>query len=192
MEIVFATNNKNKIKEVNALIGDKYKIRGLEEIGCNEDIPETEPTIEGNALQKAKYVSDKYGVNCFADDTGLEVVALDGRPGVFSARYAGEGKLANDNMNKVLLEMKDAANRIARFKTVIALIIAGNEHLFEGVVKGEIIKEKRGEGGLGYDPIFKPEGFEKTFAEMDLAEKNLISHRAIATMKLVRFFDSMK
>jgi XTP/dITP diphosphohydrolase len=159
----------------------------LNDINCLEDIPETQATIEGNASQKAFYVFVKYNVNCFADDTGLEVEALNGRPGVLSARYAGEMKDANANMDKILLELAGVENRKARFKTVISLVINNEEHLFEGIVDGVILNEKRGKDGFGYDPIFMPSGFDKSFAEMDLIEKNKISHRARATYKLLEY-----
>jgi len=187
MELVFATANQNKAKEIQTLIPSFIKIKSLNDINCVEDIPETQTTIEGNASQKAFYVFEKYKVNCFADDTGLEVEALNGRPGVLSARYAGEMKDANANMDKILLELKGVENRKARFKTVISLVIDGKEHLFEGIVDGVILSEKRGADGFGYDPIFMPIGYNKSFAEMDLSEKNTISHRARATYKLLEY-----
>ncbi|MDQ3193236.1 MAG: non-canonical purine NTP diphosphatase [Bacteroidota bacterium] len=189
MQLVFATNNKNKIKEVAAILNQDIKIISLEEINCNEEIPETSPTIEGNALQKARYIYKNYGFNCFADDTGLEVEALNGRPGVYSARYAGETKDSQDNMNKLLQELKDITNRNARFKTVVALVLDGKEYTFEGIVNGEIAENKEGETGFGYDPIFKPKGYSITFAQMDAKEKNKISHRAIAINKMVKFLN---
>lgn len=192
MELVFATSNKNKIKELNLLMPRGINVLGLTDIGCFEEIPETRPTIEGNALQKAVYVHEHYGRNCFADDTGLEVYALGGRPGVYSARYAGEGKSAEENMNKLLDEMKDIADRKARFRTVIALVMDGNEWLFEGVVEGEILEERRGGQGFGYDPVFRPVGYEQTFAEMSLELKNRISHRGIAVRKLVEHLNKLK
>lgn len=188
---MFATNNKNKINELNQLIGDKINLVGLSDIGCHEELPETQGTIEGNALQKARYVFDNYKQNCFADDTGLEVNALNGRPGVYSARYAGEGKSAEDNMNKLLVELEGANDRSARFKTVIALVMDGKEWLFEGIVNGKIIEQKRGNKGFGYDPVFVPDGYEQTFAEMDMELKNRISHRGIAVRKLVEFLNKI-
>lgn len=187
MKIVFATGNSNKVKEIQQLIPKEIELLGLKDIHCNEEIPETQPTIEGNASQKAFYVFNNYNENCFADDTGLEVEALDGRPGVLSARYAGESKSADDNMDKILAEMKGVTNRNARFKTVISLVMDGIEIQFEGVVNGVILNEKRGDHGFGYDPIFVPNGYDKTFAEMDLSEKNKISHRALAVGKLVDY-----
>ncbi len=191
MKLVFATANQNKAKEIQLLIPNSIEILSLNDIHCQEEIPETQATIEGNASQKAFYVYEKYSQNCFADDTGLEVEALDGQPGVLSARYAGEAKNANDNMDKVLLEMKGMSNRKARFKTVISLVINGKELQFEGIVDGTILTEKRGNSGFGYDPIFLPDGSSKSFAEMDLSEKNRISHRAIAVNKLVEYLKTL-
>jgi XTP/dITP diphosphohydrolase len=187
MKIVFATNNKNKILEVQSMLPDNIEIISLESIGCFEDIPETAATIEGNAIQKANYITKKYGCNCFADDTGLEVEALNGEPGVYSARYAGEQRSSDDNMTKLLFHLKNKANRKAQFKTVICLNLEGEQHLFTGIAKGEIIKEKIGNQGFGYDPIFKPEGFFETFAQISLEEKSKISHRGIATQQLIAF-----
>lgn len=184
MQLVSATNNPNKIKEIKQLLPHSIQLLSLVEIGCNEDIPETSETIAGNALQKARYVFEKYGYNCFADDTGLEIESLNGEPGIYSARYAGPQRDANDNMSKVLINLKDITNRKANFKTVIALIIDGKETLFEGIAKGEITQEKSGSEGFGYDPIFKPEGCDITFSEMNLNEKNKISHRAKAVKQL--------
>lgn len=192
MQLVFATNNKNKIYEVSKLIGPKIKLLALSDINCNEELAETQATLEGNALQKAQFVFDKYKQNCFADDTGLEIEALDGKPGVKSARYAGEGCIANDNMNKVLLEMKGIKSRKARFRTIIALILDGKEHLFEGSVQGIILKQKQGEKGFGYDPIFQANGHEVSFAEISVEEKNKISHRAIAVHKLVEYLNKLQ
>lgn len=192
MTLVFATANQNKVKEIQALIPDSIRLLGLSDIQCLEEIPETQPTIEGNAAQKAFYVFEKYHHNCFADDTGLEVEALDNRPGVMSARYAGDAKNASDNMDKVLAELKNETNRTARFKTIISLVINGEETLFEGVVEGTILKEKRGEKGFGYDPIFLPNGSDRSFAEMELAEKNKISHRALAVNKLVAYLNKVE
>ena len=187
MKLVFASNNKNKIQEIQALVHNTIQILSLEEIGCTEDIPETADTIEGNAILKANYVTEKYGYDCFADDTGLEVEALNGAPGVYSARYAGEQKDANDNMDKLLSELKDKSNRKANFKTVIALNLNGNQNLFTGIINGKIIEEKIGTNGFGYDPIFVAEGYEKTFAELSMEEKSTISHRGIAVKELILF-----
>lgn len=186
-ELVFATNNLNKLKEIRSLVGNSYKISGLKDIGCTEDIPETAETLEGNARIKATYVKEKFGFDCFADDTGLEIDALDGRPGVHSARYAGNECIAENNMAKVLDEMQGKKNRKARFRTCITLILDGKEHNFEGSVEGKIIEEKKGNEGFGYDPIFIPDGYEITFAEMPLSEKNKISHRALAMKELINF-----
>lgn len=187
MQLVFASNNKNKIKEIQALVSDTIQIISLEDIGCTEDIPETAETIEGNAILKANYVTSNYGYDCFADDTGLEVDALNGAPGVYSARYAGEQKNANDNMDKLLLELKGKSNRKANFKTVIALNLNGKQNLFTGIIHGKIIEEKIGTNGFGYDPIFVANGHEKTFAQLTLEEKALISHRGIAVAQLIGF-----
>ena len=187
MQLVFASNNKNKIKEIQALVPDTIQIISLEAIGCTEDIPETADTIEGNAILKANYITSKYGYNCFADDTGLEVDALNGAPGVYSARYAGEQKDANDNMDKLLSELKDTINRNANFKTVICLNLNGTQQLFTGIIKGTIIDKKIGTNGFGYDPIFIAEGHQKTFAELSLEEKATISHRGIAVAQLIAF-----
>lgn len=186
MEIVFATHNLHKTEEVRAILGPNYQIRNLPELGC-PDIPETADTLQGNALQKAQYVVDHYRINCFADDTGLEVEALDGRPGVYSARYAGEGCTYQDNVRKMLNEMHGKTNRKACFKTVIALILDGKQYFFEGRVDGIILTEQRGTDGFGYDPIFLPDGFDQTFAEMDAAMKNSISHRGRAIQQLKTF-----
>lgn len=214
IQIVFATANTNKINEIQAIIPDNIKLLSLADIGCTEEIPETQSTIEGNASQKAFYVYDNYHFNCFADDTGLEVEALQGHPGVLSARYAGEHKNADDNMNKILLEMQDVNNRNARFKTVISLVMEGKEIQFEGIVNGTILTEKRGTNGFGYDPIFAPDltlnpspigeelgmrwretgqevGRKISFAEIDLSEKNKISHRAMAVNKLVEYLNRL-
>jgi len=188
-ELIFATNNLHKLSEIQPLIGDNFIIQSLKQIGCDEDIPETAPTLEGNALLKAQYVFDRFGKNCFADDTGLEIEALNGRPGVFSARYATDGHDFEANINKVLIELTGVENRKARFRTVIALIFDGSVHYFEGIVNGEIISERKGIKGFGYDPVFLPAGYDKTFAEMPLSEKNKISHRARAVNKLVDFLN---
>lgn len=185
--IVFATNNHHKLEEIRKIAGERYQILSLRDINCNEDIDETGETLEDNALIKARYIKEKYGMNCFADDTGLEVAALNGEPGVRSSRYAGEACDPIDNMNKLISALKNIDNRSAQFRTVIALIIDNKEYLFDGVVKGEIIDNKRGDAGFGYDPIFVPEGYNKTFAELGSELKNRISHRAIATEKLVNF-----
>ena len=187
LQIVFASSNVNKIFEIQSMLPSEIKILSLESIGCLENIPETTATIEGNAIQKANYISEKYGYDCFADDTGLEVTALHGEPSAFSARYAGEQRNANDNMNKLLENLENQTNRTARFKTVICLNLNGHQHLFEGIVNGKIRTEKFGKGGFGYDPIFEPMGFDKTFAELPLEVKNEISHRGIATQKLIDF-----
>ncbi|MBI9039573.1 MAG: non-canonical purine NTP diphosphatase [Bacteroidales bacterium] len=194
MDLVFATNNLHKISEINKLLkqhlhneNDLYKILSLEDIKCFEDIQETSNTLEGNASEKSRYIYNKYKINCFADDTGLEIEALDGKPGVYSARYAGDERSFERNMNKVLRELQGKTNRKARFRTVISLIIDGKEKLFEGIVNGIIIDEKRGEKGFGYDPIFQAEGYNISFAEMSLVEKNKISHRGIATRKLIDY-----
>jgi XTP/dITP diphosphohydrolase len=186
-ELIFATNNLHKITEIQALIGEIFILKSLQQIGCTEDIPETAPTLEGNALLKAQYVFTTYGEECFADDTGLEIEALDGRPGVFSARYATDGHDFEANIDKVLGELSGVTNRKARFRTVIALIFGGSVHYFEGIVNGEIITERKGIQGFGYDPVFLPDGYSQTFAEMPLIEKNKISHRARAVSKLVDF-----
>lgn len=190
-KFVFATNNAHKLEEVKAIIGTKIEILGLKDIGCQADIPETADTLEGNALLKARFVYNKYGCDCFADDTGLEVEALDGAPGVYSARYAGEGHNSEANMRKLLHELEGADNRRARFRTVFALILNGKEHLFEGIVNGQIAPSRRGTAGFGYDPVFIPDGQALTFAEMDSALKNSISHRALAVKKLCKFLNSL-
>jgi len=188
-ELIFATNNLHKLTEIKSIIGDKFSIKSLQQIGCNEDIPETAPTLEGNALLKAEFVFNRYGKNCFADDTGLEIEALNGRPGVFSARYATNGHDFEANIDKVLSELSGIENRKARFRTVIALILDGSVHYFEGIVNGEIIAERKGGKGFGYDPVFLPDGYQLTFAEMSLSEKNTISHRAKAVNRLVEFLN---
>lgn len=190
MDIVFATNNKHKLQEVKNIVGDTFKIISLNELQCFDDIPETENTLEGNALLKARYIHERFHCNCFADDTGLEIEALDGKPGVYSARYAGEQCSFEDNINKILLELEGKTNRKALFRTVIALIINDKEYLFEGNIKGEIIENKKGISGFGYDPVFIPEGYSETFAEMGNDLKNSISHRALATQKLTQFLIS--
>jgi len=187
MELVFATNNKHKIREISALLNDDFRILGLEDLHITEDIPEEAETLEENAMFKARFVHERTGMNVFADDTGLEVRALGGAPGVYSARYAGEAKSFDDNIDKLLREMGSASERSARFRTVIALILEGKEYLFEGTVEGEIIRERRGAGGFGYDPVFIASGYDRTFAEIPLEEKNGISHRARAMRQLMAF-----
>lgn len=187
MQLVFASNNKNKIQEIQALVPSDFHILSLDDIGCTEEIPETADTIEGNAILKANYVTHNYGYPCFADDTGLEVEALNGAPGVYSARYAGEQKSAEDNMNKLLHELHQVSNRKANFKTIICLNINGSQHLFTGIINGEITTEKIGTNGFGYDPIFIADGTNKTFAELSMQEKASISHRGIAVAQLLAF-----
>lgn len=191
MQLVFATNNHNKIKEVQSLIPQHIKLLSLEDIGCLEDVPETQTTIEGNAKQKAEYIKTNYGYDCFADDTGLEVQALNGDPGVYSARYAGEQRNADDNINKLLNELKPHANRHAQFKTVIALHLNGKLQTFTGICEGDITQTKQGDKGFGYDPIFKAKGYTKTFAEISLEEKNTIGHRGKAVKQLIDFLNSI-
>ena len=185
-KIVFATGNPNKLKEIKSAI-NSFEIIGLKDLGITEEIPETGDTLKKNALQKAKYVYDKTGLDCFSDDTGLEIETLNSRPGVYSAMYAGPDCIAENNMRKVLRELEQTLNRSAQFKTVIALILKGKEYYFEGVVNGVILKEKSGEDGFGYDPIFRPVGYKESFAEMSIAKKNEISHRGLAVKKLVKF-----
>lgn len=192
-EIIMATNNAHKLEEVRQILGDEFLVRGLAEIGCHEDIPETADTLEGNALQKARYVHDHYGVDCFADDTGLEVAVLGGAPGVYTARFGamngyGESHNADANIQCLLDKLEEAEDRSARFRTVVALVQNGEEHLFEGIVEGEILLQKVGEGGFGYDPVFAPlEGNGLAFAQMSAEAKNAISHRGRAIMNLVEF-----
>ena len=187
MKLVFATHNANKLQEVKELLAPKYEVIGLTELNDHEDIPENEPTLEGNALVKARTIWSKYGLSCFSDDTGLEIDALGGEPGVYSARYGGPEKDPEQNMAKVLNGLKDKTDRTARFRTAVALILDGNQHVFNGTVEGTIRKEKSGAQGFGYDPIFQPEGYEITFAEMDSAEKGRISHRGRAIKALADF-----
>ncbi len=191
MKLVFATNNQHKIKEISDITPSSVKLLSLTDAGVNEDIPEDEPTLEGNAMFKARYVHSRCGLNVFADDTGLEVYSLRGAPGVHSARYAGESKNPSANIDKLMSALKDKADRRARFRTVIALILDNKEYLFEGIVEGEIIPERRGHDGFGYDPVFVPDGFSQTFAEMSLDEKNRISHRANAFSKLLTFLSEI-
>jgi len=190
VELVFATNNSHKLNELRAIVGNRFSIISLKELGCFDEIPETGTTLTENALQKANYIHERYHCNCFADDTGLEIEALDGSPGVYSARYAGEHCSFKDNIQKVLQELQGVKNRKACFITVIALILNGKNYLFEGRIKGEIIEKEEGNKGFGYDPVFKPLGFNKTFAEMDEVKKNSISHRALATKKLNDFLQT--
>lgn len=189
-KLVFATNNAHKLDEIRAILGDKIEVLSLKDINCDADIPETADTLEGNAALKAEYIYKNYGLDCFADDTGLEVETLGGAPGVYSARYAGgDGHDSEANMRKLLKELDGEQNRKAQFRTAICLIEQGEEHLFEGIVKGSIIEQKRGASGFGYDPVFMPEGYEETFAEMGNAEKNKISHRARAVEKLCEYLN---
>ena len=189
MHLIFATNNQHKLEEVQAIIGNDIVLKSLNDIACFEEIPETGETFEENASQKSHYIFDRYKLNCFGDDSGLEVDALNGEPGVYSARYGGS-RDAEANLQLVLDKLSDTENRTARFRTVISLIIDGEEHFFEGVAEGEITREKAGAKGFGYDPIFKPAGYEITFAEMSSEEKNAISHRAKAMQKLISFLKS--
>lgn len=186
-KLVFASNNKNKIKEIQQLVPKEIQIISLEDIGCHVDIPETAETIEGNAILKANYITQHYGYPCFADDSGLEVDVLHGAPGVYSARYAGEPKDDNKNIEKLLLTLKNETNRKANFKTVICLNLNNEQHLFTGIINGLITTEKKGTNGFGYDPIFIPEGYQKTFAELEIEEKSYISHRGKAVKELIDF-----
>lgn len=192
MNLIIATNNAHKVEEIKSKLPKHITVQSLAESNIKEDIPEEQDTLEGNALQKARYIYDKYKKDCFADDTGLEIDALEGAPGVYSARYAGENCSFNDNVQKVLKEMQSKHNRNARFRTVIALIIKGNEFLFEGEVMGQINKTQTGTKGFGYDPIFQPNGYSQSFAEMSLEQKNNISHRGIAVTKLIDFLTTLK
>lgn len=185
--LCFATNNLNKIAEIGQILGDEFKILSLKDIGCTEELPENQDTLEGNSLEKAKYVFDHYKSSCFADDTGLEVAALNGEPGVMSARYAGMQKDSSDNIDLLLYKLKNEVNRKAQFRTVITLITQRGMKQFEGLIKGEILTSRRGDNGFGYDPIFQPAGYSKSFAELSMSEKNNISHRAIAFRKLVNY-----
>lgn len=186
-KLVFATNNTHKLEEIKAILGNKIDILSLSDINCHDDIPETSDTLEGNARQKSQYIYEHYGLDCFADDTGLEVESLGGAPGVYSARYAGDGHDSQANMKKLLDEMKEKNDRKAQFRTIISLIEKGKERQFEGIVRGEIIREAKGNGGFGYDPVFKPEGYDETFAELGNEIKNKISHRAHAVNELCRY-----
>ncbi|WPR74781.1 non-canonical purine NTP diphosphatase [Algoriphagus sp. NG3] len=187
MKICFATNNLKKIEEVKAALGEGFEIVSLQAIGCMEELPETGDTLEHNAFQKARYVKEHYGVDCFADDTGLEVDALEGQPGVYSGRYAGEPRSDERNIELLLSNLENTSLRNARFKTVIALLLRDEEYKFEGIAEGEILRERTGNGGFGYDPVFVPKGFDRSFAEMNLAEKNAISHRGKAVSELIAF-----
>ena len=187
MKLIFASNNKRKLEEISQIAGSAISIVSLKDIGCTDEIPETQPTIEGNALQKARYIFDKYKVNCFADDTGLEIEALNGDPGVYSARFAGVGCSFDDNMNKTLLLMKGKINRKAKFRTVIALIINGQEYTFDGYVNGVILEEKHGDKGFGYDAIFMPDGYSQSFADMSAEIKNSLSHRSMAARNMLEY-----
>ena len=186
-KFVFATNNAHKLEEVTAILGNKIELLSMKDINCHADIPETADTLEGNALLKARYIFENYQLDCFADDTGLEVEALNGAPGVYSARYAGDAHNSEANMKKLLQDMEGIENRKAQFRTVFALIINGKEHLFEGIVKGEITKHRHGTSGFGYDPVFIPEGYTQTYAEMGNELKNKISHRGRAIQQLIAF-----
>ena len=187
IDLIFATGNQNKLLEINKIIPNNIKIISLKDLKFSDDIPENENTIEGNAIYKAKYIYNKFNINVFSDDTGLEVEALNGEPGVYSARYAGEACDSNDNINKLLKKLKKKKNRNARFKTIIALIIENKIHTFEGIINGEILKNPIGENGFGYDSIFRPAGYSKSFAELSINEKNIISHRSLAIKKLINF-----
>lgn len=190
-KLVFATNNMHKLEEVSKIVGDNLEIVSLNDIDCHDDIPETADTLEGNALLKARYIKEHYGLDCFADDTGLEVEALDNAPGVYSARYAGPGHDAQANMRKLLLELEGIENRRARFRTVIALLLNDKEYVFDGVINGIITPDKRGDSGFGYDPVFLPDNYTETFAELGDDIKNKISHRALAVHKLAEFLSTL-
>ncbi|MDR2496654.1 MAG: non-canonical purine NTP diphosphatase [Tannerellaceae bacterium] len=190
-QLVFATHNRHKLSEVSAILGPGFRLLSLADIGCEEEIPETAATLEGNALLKARFVKDNYGYDCFADDTGLEVASLGNAPGVYSARYAGEACKPEANMLKLLAEMHDAANRKARFRTVVALVDSSGERCFEGIINGRIISERRGTSGFGYDPVFVPDGYRLTFAEMEPEAKNRISHRAEAIRRLAAYLQTI-
>jgi XTP/dITP diphosphohydrolase len=192
MKLVFATNNLNKLKEVQEILPSSIELLSLKDINCFDEIEETETTLEGNAHLKADYITKKFGFNCFADDTGLEVESLGGKPGVYSARFAGEPSNSENNMQKLLEELENKENRNAQFRTAVCLNLNGEQHLFEGVCKGKVLTKKQGKKGFGYDPIFKPEGFTQSFAKMTSEEKNKISHRGIAVQKLVEFLLNLK
>ena len=190
-KLVFATNNAHKLEEVRDVVGNSFEILSMKDIDCHDDIAEPGATLEENALIKARYIKEKYGYDCFGDDTGLEVEALNGAPGVYSARYAGDGHDSKANIKKLLSELNGATNRKASFRTVIALILDGKEHLFEGRINGRIIEEAKGVSGFGYDPVFSPEGYEQTFAELGAEVKNDISHRALAVKALCQFLETV-
>lgn len=192
MKLVFATNNQHKLQEIKQLLGDSIELLSLNDIHCTDEIPENQETLEGNAAEKSFFIFNKYGLNCFADDTGLEIEALNGEPGVYSARYAGEEKSSEKNMNLVLEKLDKIKNRKARFRTVISLVIDGHETQFEGIVNGQILEEKRGITGFGYDPVFQPEESNLSFAEIPMDEKNKISHRGRAVQKLVEYLIQLK
>jgi XTP/dITP diphosphohydrolase len=189
--LIFATNNQHKIKEVKALLPEGFQVHSLEDIDCDDELPETSSTIKANALQKALYVSEKFGVDCFADDSGLEVDALGGEPGVYSARYAGPKATSQQNIDRLLKELKGEQNRAAQFRTIIALMLNNEQHFFEGIIRGRITEQMEGTHGFGYDAVFIPDGYDKTFAEMKAEEKNAISHRGIAVRKLVEFLSKL-
>ncbi len=187
MKLVFATNNQHKLQEIKQLLNGSFELLCMNDIGCVDDIPENQATLEGNAAEKSFFIYNKFGFNCFADDTGLEIEALNGEPGVYSARYAGEARNSQNNMDLVLAKLYKIKNRKARFRTVVSLVIDGHETQFEGIVDGQILEEKRGKTGFGYDPIFKPDESNLSFAEMPMDEKNKISHRGRAVQKLVEY-----
>jgi XTP/dITP diphosphohydrolase len=190
--LVFATNNFHKLTEIRNAVGNRFSILSLADIGCADDIPETAGTLEGNASLKSRYIYEKFGLDCFADDTGLEVEWLGGKPGVLSARYAGPGQNHEENIRKLLVGLKGATNRNAQFRTVISLLMKGEERLFEGIVKGTILAQKHGDKGFGYDPVFQPAGYNVSFAQMNLDEKNRISHRGDAVRKMVEFLETVQ
>ena len=192
MKLCLATNNAHKIEELQALLGENFQLQTLNEIGCNDDIPETADTFQGNSLLKAMYVWERFQINCIADDSGLEVEALNGEPGIFSARYAGEHGNHAKNMDKLLQNLAGIENRKAQFRCVITLIINGLPHFFEGIIRGKIIQEKHGSQGFGYDPLFVPDGYNRTFAEMSIEEKNPISHRGLAVAKMIEFLEKLQ
>ena len=191
-KLVFATNNKNKVNEVRAILPSGFKLFSLKDISCEEELPENQDTLEGNALEKANYLYDNYGYNCFSEDTGLEIKSLNNAPGVYSARYAGLQRSSEDNINKVLNDLKGVKDRRARFRTVVALIMDGKRQLFEGVVEGEILNEREGVNGFGYDPIFKPDGYDHSFGLLDKKVKLEISHRTRAVSSLLNYLNSLK
>ena len=192
VRLCFATNNENKISEIRQILGEEFKILSLKDINCFQDLPETQPNLEGNSLQKAQFIYDHFGIDCFADDTGLEVDSLNGEPGVLSARYAGNQKNSNDNIRLLLNNLSNKTNKKARFRTVITLIQNNKIHQFDGIVNGNITNKLKGQKGFGYDPVFIPEGYSQTFAQFDISAKNKISHRGIAIRKLVRYLRDNK